>query len=310
MQAMVLEKPGEPLVLVERPDPEPSAGESSSGLPLAASAAPICMSSTASFPIRSCRSFPATRSSAASKPSARASTASRVGMRVGIPWLGHTCGVAPIAARGRENLCDRPLFTGYTRDGGYATHVVADARFVLSRCADADDDVAIAPLLCAGLIGWRVAAHRRRGRKRSASTASARPRISSPRSRAGRGARCSPSRGRATRGARRSRARSAPSGPADPTSRRPSRSTAPSSSRRSARWFPRRCSAVRKGGRVVCAGIHMSDIPSFPYELAVGGAELVVGCQSDAERRRGVFRSRAEGRHRHRDHRLCPGTCQ
>src|SRR5215471_14661315 len=78
----------------------------------------------------------------------------RLGDRVGIPWLGHTCGTCRFCREGMENLCDRPLFTGYTRDGGYATHAIADARYAFP-LGEANDDVAIAPLLCAGLIGWR-----------------------------------------------------------------------------------------------------------------------------------------------------------
>lgn len=74
--------------------------------------------------------------------------------RVGIPWLGHTCGVCLYCRMNRENLCDRPLFTGYTRDGGYATATIADARFAFP-LGHAGSDVALAPLLCAGLIGWR-----------------------------------------------------------------------------------------------------------------------------------------------------------
>jgi propanol-preferring alcohol dehydrogenase len=77
-----------------------------------------------------------------------------VGERVGIPWLGHTCGVCPYCTEHRENLCDRPLFTGFTRDGGFATATIADARFAFP-LGDAGDDAALAPLLCAGLIGWR-----------------------------------------------------------------------------------------------------------------------------------------------------------
>jgi alcohol dehydrogenase, propanol-preferring len=76
------------------------------------------------------------------------------GERVGVPWLGLTCGTCPYCRSGRENLCDRPLFTGYTRDGGYATHTVADARYCFPLPAGIDD-AALAPLLCAGLIGWR-----------------------------------------------------------------------------------------------------------------------------------------------------------
>src|ERR1700734_2771492 len=78
----------------------------------------------------------------------------QIGERVGIPWLGHTCGVCPYCQLNRENLCDRPLFTGYTRDGGYATAAIADARFAFP-LGEVGTDVALAPLLCAGLIGWR-----------------------------------------------------------------------------------------------------------------------------------------------------------
>src|SRR5450432_2294937 len=78
----------------------------------------------------------------------------RVGERVGIPWLGHTCGICSYCLEQRENLCDRPLFTGFTRDGGFATATIADARFAFP-LGEAGDDVALAPLLCAGLIGWR-----------------------------------------------------------------------------------------------------------------------------------------------------------
>ena len=81
-------------------------------------------------------------------------TSLRVGERVGVPWLGYTCGECSYCRSGRENLCDRPRFTGYTRDGGFATHLVADARYCFP-LGEAGDDVAIAPLLCAGLIGWR-----------------------------------------------------------------------------------------------------------------------------------------------------------
>ena len=77
-----------------------------------------------------------------------------IGMRVGIPWLGHTCGHCPYCLAGKENLCDTPLFTGYTRDGGYATRAVADATYVFP-LGEHGLDQDVAPLLCAGLIGWR-----------------------------------------------------------------------------------------------------------------------------------------------------------
>src|SRR5690349_16954516 len=78
-----------------------------------------------------------------------------VGDRVGVPWLGGTDGTCFYCTHGQENLCDRPTFTGFTRDGGYATHVLADSRFCL-RIPDTFDDVDAAPLLCAGLIGYRA----------------------------------------------------------------------------------------------------------------------------------------------------------
>ncbi len=88
----------------------------------------------------------------------------RVGERVGVPWLGHTCGVCPYCLGGHENLCDRPLFNGYTRDGGFATAIIADARFAFP-LGEAGSDVALAPLLCAGLIGWRSLAIAGQGKK-------------------------------------------------------------------------------------------------------------------------------------------------
>lgn len=79
----------------------------------------------------------------------------KIGDRVGIPWLGHTCGHCFYCRHGQENLCDHPLFTGYTRDGGYATHAVADSHFSFLLRKD-HDPLHCAPLLCAGLIGWRA----------------------------------------------------------------------------------------------------------------------------------------------------------
>jgi alcohol dehydrogenase, propanol-preferring len=93
----------------------------------------------------------------------------RLGERVGIPWLGHTCGACPYCLSHRENLCDHPVFTGYTRDGGFATAAIADARFAFP-LGEIGADTALAPLLCAGLIGWRSWSSPARG-KRSGSMA-------------------------------------------------------------------------------------------------------------------------------------------
>jgi propanol-preferring alcohol dehydrogenase len=129
---MVLQRHGEPLTLMDRPDPQPISTE----VRVRVAACGACRTDLHVVEV------------------GRDVNAIRVGMRVGIPWLGYTCGHCYYCLENRENLCDHPLFTGYTRDGGYATHVVADARYVCP-LPDHGDDVATAPLLCAGLIGWR-----------------------------------------------------------------------------------------------------------------------------------------------------------
>ncbi len=85
-------------------------------------------------------------------------------MRIGIPWLGWSCGACPHCRAGRENLCPEARFTGYDIDGGYADHVVADARYCFT-LPDAYDDLHAAPLLCAGLIGWRSLVKAGEGRR-------------------------------------------------------------------------------------------------------------------------------------------------
>jgi alcohol dehydrogenase, propanol-preferring len=200
-------------------------------------------------------------------------TTHRVGDRVGVPWLGYTCGVCRFCREGMENLCDRPLFTGYTKDGGYATHTIVDARYAFALGEDGDD-VSIAPLLCAGLIGWRslviaggaerlgiygfgAAGHivaqiaRWQGRSVYAFT------------RSGDIAAQDFSRrlGAVWAGA----SGEQPDPPLDAAI-----IYAPTGE-----LVPAALRAVRKGGRVVCAGIHMSDIPRFPYDILWEERQLV-----------------------------------
>ncbi len=189
----------------------------------------------------------------------------KTGARVGVAWLGHADGTCPYCRGGRENLCDAPLFTGFTRDGGYATHAIADADFVFPLSDDLDP-VATAPLLCAGLIGWRslklagdgrtigiygfgAAGHiiaqvcRWQGRRVFAFT---RPGDAAGQSFA--------------------RAMGAEwAGGSDEQPPEPLDAAilfAPVGA-----LVPSALAALRKGGRVVCGGIHMSDIPAFPYSL-------------------------------------------
>lgn len=195
------------------------------------------------------------------------------GQRVGIPWLGHACGQCPYCRADRENLCDNPRFTGYDRDGGYAEFAAADADFCFP-LPDSYADAEIAPLLCAGLIGYRsyrrtgdgavlglmgfgAAAHiicqlaKTDGRKVFAFT---RPGDVA-------GQTFALSLGCDWAGG---------SGDQPPELMDAAIIFAPAGA-----LVPQALRMLRKGGRVVTAGIHMSDIPSFPYDILWGEREIV-----------------------------------
>ncbi len=196
-----------------------------------------------------------------------------VGDRVGIPWLGHTCGVCRFCRSGRENLCDAPLFTGYTRDGGFATSTIADARFAFP-LGETGDAVDLAPLLCAGLIGWRALKLAGEGKHLGLYGFGAAAHI-------------------LTQVARwQGREVYAFTRPGDHTAQAFARSLgaiwaggsdeAPPVALDAAIIFatvgdlvPCALRAIDKGGRVVCAGIHMSDIPAFPYDVLWEERQLV-----------------------------------
>jgi alcohol dehydrogenase, propanol-preferring len=161
-----------------------------------------------------------------------------VGERVGLPWLGWTDGTCRFCRSGRENLCDRARLTGYQIDGGFAEETVADERYCF-RLPESYSDLQVAPLLCAGLIGYRSLVMAGDAERLGLYGFGASAHIVAQ-GRAGRGAAFSPSRVPATTRASASRARSERSGPgARPRSRRKSW-TRRSSSHRSARSFPRR----------------------------------------------------------------------
>jgi alcohol dehydrogenase, propanol-preferring len=193
--------------------------------------------------------------------------------RVGVPWLGHTCGVCSYCTAQRENLCDDPLFTGYTRDGGFATATIADARFAFP-LGEAGDDVAFAPLLCAGLIGWRSLVIAGEGKNLGlygfgaaahiiAQVAGWQGRSVFAFTRAGDKTGQDFARGLGATWA-------GESAEAPPELLDAAIIFAPVGN-----LVPLALRAVRKGGRVVCAGIHMSDIPSFPYSLLWEERKLV-----------------------------------
>ncbi len=186
-----------------------------------------------------------------------------IGDRVGVPWLGHTCGVCSYCRAGRENLCDDPQFTGCTRDGGYATHVVADARYCFAIPARFSD-VEAAPLLCAGLIGWRALRLAGEGRRiglygfgaaahivAQVAVWQGREVYAFTKPGDGKGQDFARSLGCAWAGS---------SEELPPVALDAALIFAPVGA-----LVPAALKALCKGGRVVCAGIHMSDIPAFPY---------------------------------------------
>ena len=268
MSAMVLRRPGEPLAAERRPIPTPAGhdvlikvsvcGVCRTDLQIAdgdlkAHRLPLILGhqvvGTVSEVGKSVRNF-------------------AVGERIGIPWLGSSCGACPYCKLMQENLCDAAHFTGYDYDGGYADYMIADARYGF-HLPPAYDDVHVAPMLCAGLIGYRAysmaanadriglygfgaAAHiiaqvaRHQGKEIFAFTR--------------------PGDVRSQQFARSLGAAWAGDSDAAP----PALLDAAIIFASAGELVPAALAAVRKGGTVVCAGIHMSDIPRFPYSLLWG----------------------------------------
>ncbi|CAN0506123.1 unnamed protein product, partial [Phaeothamnion confervicola] len=177
-------------------------------------------------------------------------------------WLGFTCGHCRFCRDGMENLCDSPMFTGYTRDGGYATHTVADARYAFP-LGEAGNDVEMAPLLCAGLIGWRsLVLAGDAARLGLFGFGAAGHIIAQIAVWQGRSVYAFTRRGDGAAKGLARRLGAVWAGASDETPDEPLDAAiiyAPAGE-----LVPAALRAVRKGGRVVCAGIHMTDIPSFP----------------------------------------------
>ena len=196
-----------------------------------------------------------------------------IGERVGIPWLGHTCGVCPYCVAHQENLCDRPLFTGYTRDGGFATATIADARYAFP-LGEAGTDEALAPLLCAGLIGWRSLVIAGEGKRLGLYGFGAAAHIVAQVAKwQGRSVFAFTRTGDTANQGFARRLGATWAGGSDEMPPEPLDAAIIFATVGS--LVPLALKAVEKGGRVVCAGIHMSDIPSFPYSLLWGERKLV-----------------------------------
>lgn len=195
-----------------------------------------------------------------------------LGTRVGVPWLGFTCGDCDYCRHDAENLCDAAQFTGYQRDGGYATHCLADARFAFPLPLDYDD-FAVAPLLCAGLIGYRALRICGPGRRLGLYGFGAAAHII---------AQVARWQGREVYAFTRAGDRAAQqfarelgaswAGGSDQTAPQPLDGAIIFAA--AGELVPVALRAVRKGGRVVCGGIHMSDIPQFPYAALWGERSL------------------------------------
>jgi propanol-preferring alcohol dehydrogenase len=265
MKAMVLERPGEPLREVERATPSPGPGQ----VRLRVTACGVCRTDLhvvdGELPDLGRPVVPGHQIVGVVEAAGVGVESPPVGLRVGVPWLGWTCGACRFCRSGRENLCGEARFTGYHVDGGFAEHAVADARYCLP-LPEGYPDLQAAPLLCAGLIGYRAlamagdaarlglygfgsAAHivvqvaRHHGRRVFAFT---RPGDAAARELA-------LSLGVEWVGA---------SGEAPPEPLDAAILFAPAGE-----LVPVALRAVDRGGTVVCAGIHMSDIPSFPYRI-------------------------------------------
>jgi len=265
MKAMVLSRPGTPLVWTELPDRQPGEGQ----VRVKVLACGVCRTDLhvldGELPDPKSPIIPGHEIVGRIDAIGRGVSGLGLGQRVGVPWLGHTCGVCPYCVGNRENLCDAPLFTGYTRDGGFATAVIADARFTFP-LGEEGSDVSLAPLLCAGLIGWRSLKIAGEGRRLGIYGFGAAGHIV---------AQVARWQGREVYAFTR---------PGDTGAQDFARSLgvfwAGGSDEMPPKLLdaaiiyatvgdlvPLALKAVCKGGRVVCAGIHMSDIPSFPYRI-------------------------------------------
>ena len=265
---MVLEQPGRPLALVSRPLPNPGAGQ----VLLRVVACAVCRTdlhvvdgelTEPTLPL-----IPGHEIVGFVERVGQGVAGVSIGDRLGVPWLGWTCGTCQFCTSGRENLCDQARFTGYQLDGGYAEFTVADARFCLP-IPDQYGSVEAAPLLCAGLIGFRALAAAGDARRLGIYGFGAAGHIV---------AQIAVHQGREVFAFTR---------PGDADARAfalelgvtwaGSSLEPPPQMLDAALIFapvgalvPVALSAVVKGGTVVCAGIHMSDIPAFPYDRLWG----------------------------------------
>jgi propanol-preferring alcohol dehydrogenase len=265
MRAMVLDTPGEPLRERDLPDPEPGAGQ----LALEVHACAVCRTdlhvvdgelTEPKLPLVPGHQIVGTALSDGERFAA--------GDRVGVPWLGWTCGRCRYCTSGRENLCEQARFTGYDLDGGYAERAVADERFCFP-IPDGFPDLQAAPLLCAGLIGFRALRMTGDAERLGLYGFGAAAHIV---------AQVARSQGRRVFAFTRGDDEAAQAFARELGAEWAGDSLGPGPEELDAAivfapvgaLVPAALRATARGGTVVCAGIHMSDIPAFPYELLWG----------------------------------------
>src|SRR5215469_2657979 len=265
MRAMILEKAGKPLRAVELPTPKPAPNE----ILIRVSACGVCRTDLhvvdGELPKPKLPLIPGHEIVGYVAGRGRNARRFKIGQRVGVPWLGWACGRCKFCRAGQENLCDFAGFTGYSRNGGYAEFTVADERFCFP-IKGAQPDTNAAPLLCAGLIGFRSLAKTGKAKRLGIYGFGAAAHIIAQVARfQGRqvfaftrpGDRAAQDFARGLGAVWAGGSDEAPPEPLDAAL-----IFAPVGA-----LVPAALKATRKGGTVVCGGIHMSDIPSFPYAL-------------------------------------------
>jgi alcohol dehydrogenase, propanol-preferring len=290
MRAVLLERPGAPLRLAEVAEPRPAAGQ----VLVRVSACAVCRTDLhlmdgelpdPKLPL--ILGHQIVGEVVETVPGEAGAPAPQVGQRVGIPWLGWTCGQCRYCGRGQENLCHQARFTGYTVDGGFAEYAVADARYAFP-LPEGHDDTAAAPLLCAGLIGYRTLRLARESvpelRRLAIYGFGAAGHLVAQVA-AAQGievfAFTRPGDEAAQAFARRLGATWA--GPADEPP--PQVLDAALIFAPAGELIPTALRAVDRGGAVVCGGIHMSDVPAFRYQIL--WHERLVRSVANLERRDG-----------------------
>ena len=272
MQAMVCERAGHPLALRTLPRPEPGPGE----LLIAVRACGVCRTDLhlvdGELPAARIPVIPGHEIVGVIAAHGPGVDESVIGTRVGVPWLGYTCGRCGYCTSGRENLCADARFTGCQQDGGYAEYAIAGARYVFP-LPDGYDDMHAAPLLCAGLIGYR--AYRMAGDARTLG-------LYGFGAAAHLVAQIALAQGRTVYAFTRSGDRDAQAfarnvgvhwaGGSDETP--PAALDAALIFAPAGALIPAALAATARGGTVVCAGIHMSDVPAMPYRLLWGERSL------------------------------------